>query len=53
MHVMHTIGGPAYNFDRWTRVTDLCRSQIIKCGVTMRELDLALWTQDYRRCGQG
>ena len=53
VRVMHSMGGPhAYNFDRWTRVTDLCRSKIMKCGITMRQLDRALWTHDYKRSGQ-
>ena len=48
VRVMHTIDGPrVYNFDGWTRITKFCRNKSAEYGVTMRELDRALWTHDY------
>ena len=54
VRVMRTIDGPrTYTFDRWIRVMDFCRDQTVKFGVTMRELDRALWTHDYKLSGEG
>ena len=45
VRVMHTIDGPrSYNFSSWTRITEFCRNESAEYGVTMRELDRALWT---------
>jgi hypothetical protein len=47
---MRTIDGPrGYNFDRWIQITEFCRAASMESGVTMRELDRALWTHDYIR----
>lgn len=42
---------PTYNFDFWERYTGTCRSLAKKAGVTMRELDQALWK--YSQDNQG
>lgn len=34
---------PEYNFDFWRSYTQFTRDTTAKCGVTMRELDRALW----------
>ena len=45
--VKQTINGPPeYNFDRWMQITKFCRTKSDEFGVTMRELDRALWTSD-------
>lgn len=50
VRVMRTIDGPrGYNFDRWIQITEFCRAASMESGVTMRELDRALWTHDYIR----
>lgn len=49
--VLNTIEGPSTkSFNNWIRITDLCRETKRQYGVTMRELDRALWTYDYK-CG--
>ena len=54
VHVMHAIDGPSErSFDSWTRVANFCRNQAAKYGVTMRELDRALWTHGYKANRQG
>ncbi len=50
--VMRTIGGRSpgrFNLDEWVRFTNFSRDQSQKFGVTMRELDRALWTYDQKR----
>lgn len=48
MRMMRTIDGPhGYNFDEWIQITEFCRAASNEYGVTMRELDRALWTYDY------
>ena len=42
--VMRAIAGPhRFNFDSWIQVTKFLRAKSIEFGVTMRELDRALW----------
>lgn len=44
---MNTVGGPArYNYSLWEDYTNLCRRTARGHGVTMRELDKALWSAD-------
>lgn len=53
VRVMRTIDGPrTYNFGSWTRTTKFCRNKSVEYGVTMRELDRALWTHDYELSSQ-
>jgi len=35
-----------FNFDRWTEFTKFCKAAHAEIGVSMRELDRALWTYD-------
>ena len=54
--VMRTIGGPSpdrFNFDEWVRFTKFSRVKSKEFGVTMRELDRALWTYDRIRTTKG
>ena len=44
VRAMDAVGGStSYNFDRWWEYVTLCRAAAKKHGVTMRELDKALW----------
>ena len=48
VRVMRTIDGPrGYSFDRWIQFTEFCLEASVEYGVTMRDLDRALWTHDY------
>ena len=45
--VTRTIQGPcSYDFDSWIQIAKFCRTKSDEFGVTMRELDRALWTYD-------
>ena len=44
---MRTVGGStSYNMDRWPQDTRLCRGKAKEYGVSLRDLDLALWVFD-------
>ena len=48
VRVMRIVDGPrGYSFERWIQFTEFCRKASTERGVTMRELDRALWTHDY------
>lgn len=53
VRVLTTIGclykKDSFNFDRWTEFTDFCKDACVEFGVSMRELDRALWTYDKRK----
>ena len=54
VRAMRVIGGPDYfNFPRWSRYVELCRETAAEYGVTLRQLDRALWTLDYLRSTLG
>ena len=43
-HALTAIGAPReQSFENWTSITKFCREKSTKYGVTMRELDRALW----------
>ncbi len=52
VRTMRTVGGPLngyYTFRAWDEYRVLCVRQAAKYGVTMRQLDRALWTFDRER----
>ena len=41
---MRAVGGSErYNLERWMEYAKLCKDKAERCGITMRELDKALW----------
>lgn len=55
VRAMRTVGGPAngYTFEVWEEYARLCRQKAAQCGVTLRQLDRALWTFDRDRYLEG
>ena len=51
VRAMRTVGGPlnSYTFRVWAEYTELCRRSAAEYGVTLRQLDRALWTFDRER----
>ena len=48
VRAMRAVGcKPNYNFEMWKKYIKLCRCAADKYGVTLRDLDRALWTYDY------
>ena len=39
-------GSTNYNIDRWLRYVRLCRAKAEEYGVSLRDLDRALWMSD-------
>lgn len=47
VRVMKTVGGEkGYTLDRWLQFVDLCRTAASKYGISLRDLDKALWQAD-------
>ena len=47
IRAMNTVGGSTiYTFDKWMQYVELCRDATQRFGVTMRNLDRALWQYD-------
>ena len=52
VRAMKTVGGSQhYTFARWLEYVDLCRKTASRHGITIRELDKALWMSDLARQG--
>ncbi len=52
IRAMNTVGGTTnYNFEKWIEYVKLCVEKARQLGVTLRELDKALWTFDKERMG--
>ncbi|MYD95857.1 MAG: hypothetical protein F4X98_00535 [Gammaproteobacteria bacterium] len=51
VRAMRTVDGPlnSYTFRIWAEYTRLCRQKAAEYGVTLRQLDRALWTFDRAR----
>ena len=48
VRAMRAVGcKPNYGFGMWKKYIDLCRKTADEYGVTLRDLDRALWTYDY------
>lgn len=50
VRVMNTVGGSTlYTFEKWAEYTSLCQKTAIEFGVSLRDLDRALWAFDKER----
>ncbi|MBA7702373.1 hypothetical protein ES703_111139 [subsurface metagenome] len=50
IRAMETVGGSTlYTFEKWLEYVKLCQATANQLGVTMRELDRALWSIDKER----
>lgn len=55
IRAMNTLGGPdpsRFDFENWRRYFELCRKTAKEYGVSLRDLDRALWTYDYCYSGE-
>ena len=57
IRAMSTLGGPdpsRFNrdFEKWKEYYELCRNTAKEYGVSLRDLDRALWTYDYCHSGE-
>ena len=54
VRAMRAVGcKPNFDFGMWKKFTELCRETADEYGVTLRDLDRALWTSDYMRTPLG
>ena len=48
VRAMNTVGGSTnYNFELWIEYVELCGNAAVRHGITLRELDKALWMYDF------